>query len=41
LASRWFTKRAAILSGKEVPRGLVKKILKDVDLQVDEYLKRR
>ncbi|CAD6491712.1 MAG: HicA toxin of bacterial toxin-antitoxin_ [Candidatus Argoarchaeum ethanivorans] len=28
-------------SGKELPRGLVKKILKDAELSIDEYLKMR
>lgn len=28
-------------SGKKLPRGLIKKILKDVELPVDEYLRRR
>jgi predicted RNA binding protein YcfA (HicA-like mRNA interferase family) len=28
-------------SGKKLPRGLIKKILKDVELQVEDYLRRR
>jgi predicted RNA binding protein YcfA (HicA-like mRNA interferase family) len=28
-------------SGKKLPRGLIKKILKDVELTVDEYLRMR
>ncbi|MCD6455444.1 MAG: type II toxin-antitoxin system HicA family toxin [Methanophagales archaeon] len=28
-------------SGKKLPRGLIKKILKDVELTVEEYLRRR
>jgi len=27
--------------GKELPRGLIRKILKDIDLSVEEYAKRR
>ncbi|MCK4460050.1 MAG: type II toxin-antitoxin system HicA family toxin [Methanosarcinales archaeon] len=30
-----------IHSGKELPRGLIKSILKDVELNVEEYLKMR
>jgi len=28
-------------SGKKLPRGLIKKILKDVELPVEDYLRRR
>ena len=30
-----------IHSGKELPRGLIKSILKDVELNVEDYLKMR
>jgi len=29
-----------IYSGKKLPRGLIKKILKDVELPVEDYLRR-
>ena len=30
-----------IHSGKKLPRGLIKKIMKDVELPVEDYLRRR